>query len=75
MMKMDSVFVFIHKAQSSPARCTQEALPHPQLLQAISADMTTGTFCCLGFSLGHDGGDALEEKRGALNTGTWTREA
>jgi hypothetical protein len=37
--------------------------PPPQLLWVMTAGVTTGTFCCLGVNLGHDVGDALEERR------------
>jgi hypothetical protein len=67
-MKRESMFKFIHKAQSSPLKGTQEALPKPPLLWVGSAGVTTGTFCCLGISLGHGGGDTLKERGKVLNT-------
>lgn len=39
--------VFIHKSQYSSIKGLSKLSPHPQLLQVISADMTTGLSVCL----------------------------
>lgn len=56
MMRKASVFVFIHKAQSSPFKDTQKSPTTASSSRPFQR----------GISLGHDGGDTLEERRGGV---------